>query len=172
MTILVASGYPRAVVPDVLRTDSASAETQLRAKHLQFRIVYRLATPALANEVLAQSPMAGHSVLQGTRVELTVARTLHWVKVLASSGSGGYLSRAFTVPKRWRIRYRLNAGDLGFALAQIGWSPEGALFGTAGFTAHDSNRLDTHVVTTPGTYRLSLSPYLGTTWYLEVDVLE
>lgn len=172
VTIVVASGYPRSVVPDLLRTDSASAETQLRAKHLQFRIVYRLAPPALANQVLAQTPAAGHSVLQGTPVELTVARTLHWVKILASSGSSGYLSRAFSAPKRWRIRYRLGPGDLGFALAQIGWSPDGALFGTAGFTAHDSNRLDTRIVTTPGTYRLSISPYLGTTWHVEIDALE
>ena len=172
VTIMVASGYPRATVPDVRRTDSASAETQLRAKHLQFRVVYRLAPRALANKVLDQSPAAGTSVYQGTRVRLTVARTLHWVKVFADAGSRDYLSNAFTVPKRWRIRYRLAAGDLGLAFAQVSWSPDGSLLGGAGFTAYNSDSLRTYVVPDPGTYRLSVSPYLGTGWYVEVDALE
>jgi beta-lactam-binding protein with PASTA domain len=172
VTIVVASGYPRAVVPDVLRTDSASAETQLQAKHLRFQIVYRLAPRVSENTVLGQSPAAGTSVYQGTRVELTVARTLRWVKIFAESGSRGYLSDAFTVPKRWRIRYRLAAGDLGLAFAQFRWSPDGDLFGGSGFTAYNSNRLGTYVVPAPGTYRLSVSPYLGADWYVEVDALE
>jgi len=172
VTIVVASGYPRSVVPNVLRTDSTSAESQLRAKHLRFRIAYRLAPRGLANKVLEQRPAAGATVYQGTPVELTVARTLHWVKVFADSGSRDYLSDAFTVPKRWRIRYRLAAGDLGLAFAQVSWAPGGGPFGGAGFTAYNSDSLRTYVVPDPGTYRLSVSPYLGTDWYVEVDALE
>jgi serine/threonine-protein kinase len=172
VTIMIASGYPRAVVPNVLQTKLATAETQLRAKHLAFRIEYRLAPRASAGQVLSQWPAAGASVYQGTRVRLTVARTLHWVKVFADSGSGGYQSEAFTVPKRWRIRFRLAAGDLGLAFAQVSWAPDGDLFGGAGFTAYNSDRLRTYVVPAPGTYRLSVSPYLGAAWYVEVDAFE
>ena len=172
VSIVVASGYPRAVVPDVLRTDFASAETQLQAKHLRFRIVYRLAPRVSENKVLGQSPAAGTSVYQGTRVELTVARTPRWVKIFAESGSRGYLSDAFTVAKRWRIRYRLAGGDLGLAFAQFRWSPDGDPSGGAGFTVYKSNRLGTYVVPATGTYRLSVSPYLCTDWYVEVDALE
>jgi hypothetical protein len=119
--------------------------------------------------VLGQWPAAGASVYQGTRVQLTLARTSHWVKVFADSGSRDYQSEAFSVPTRWRIRYRLAAGDLGVALAQVSWSPDGALFGGAGFTAYSGDGLRTYVVRAPGTYRLSVSPYLGASWYVEVD---
>jgi hypothetical protein len=156
----------------VRRTDFASAEAQLQAKHLRYRIVYRLEPRALANQVLDQSPAAGASVYQGTRVQLTVARTLRWVRVFADSGSRGYVSDAFTVPRSWRIRYRLGTGELGFAFAQVNWSPEGGPFGGDGFTSYHSGGLRTHAVTGPGTYRLSVDPYLGTTWYVEVDALE
>jgi serine/threonine-protein kinase len=169
VTIMVASGYPRAVVPNVLQTNVAAAETQLRAKHLRFRIQYSLAPRTSANQVLSQQPAAGASVYQGTRVQLTVARTSHWVKVFAGSGTSSYESEAFTVSKRWRIRYRLSGGDLGFALAQISWSPGGDPFGGAGFSAYSSDGLRTYVVPTPGTYRLSVSPYLDASWYVEVD---
>lgn len=169
VTIMVASGYPRAVVPNLLGTNVAAAETQLRAKHLRFRIQYRLARRAAPNQVLGQWPAAGASVYQGTQMQLAVARTSHWVKVFAHSGSGTYQSDAFTVPERWRIRYRLTAGDLGFALAQISWSPDGALFGGAGFTARNGDGLRTHLVRASGTYSLSVSPYLGASWYVEAD---
>jgi beta-lactam-binding protein with PASTA domain len=169
VTIMVASGYPRAVVPSLLGTNVAAAETHLRAKHLGFRIQYRLAPRASANRVLGQWPAAGASVYQGTRVQLTLALNSGWVKVFAESGSRRYQSDAFTVPERWRIRYRVAAGDLGFALAQVSWSPEGALFAGAGFTAYSSDGLRTYVVRAPGTYRLSISPYLGASWYVEVD---
>jgi hypothetical protein len=105
-------------------------------------------------------------------MQLTVARTLHWVKVFAISGSGDYQSGAFAVPKRWRIRFRLAAGDIGFAFARVGWAPDGDPFGGTGFTAYNSDRLRTYVVPAPGTYRLSISPYLGAAWHLEVDALK
>jgi serine/threonine-protein kinase len=172
VTIVVASGYPRSVVPDVVQTNLAAAEKHLQAKHLQYRIVYRLAPRALANEVLSQSPAAGASIYQGTHVRLTVGRTLHWVKVFAYSGSRNYQTNAFTVPKRWRIRYRLTPGPLGLALAQVNWSPDGDPFGGDGFTAYNSRSLRTYVVPNAGTYRLSVSPYPGTAWYVEIDALE
>ena len=40
--IVIASGYPRAVVPEVLDADLASARSKLEAKHLRYQIVYRL----------------------------------------------------------------------------------------------------------------------------------
>jgi serine/threonine-protein kinase len=172
VTIMIASGYPRATVPNVLQSNVAAAEAQLRAKHLRFRIVHRLAPPALANEVVRQWPAAGVSVYQGTRMQLAVARTLHWVKVLAVTGSGDYQSAAFTVPGRWRIRFRLAASDIGVAFARVSWAPDGNLFGGAGFTAYNSDTLRTYVVPAPGTYRLSISPYLGAGWHVEIDAFK
>jgi len=52
---------------------------------------------------------------------------------------------------------------------QISWSPDGALFGGGGFTARNGDGLRTYVVRADGTYRLSVSPYLGASWYVEVD---
>jgi serine/threonine-protein kinase len=172
VTIMIASGYPRAVVPNVEHSNVAAAEAQVRAKHLRFRITYRLAPPAFANQVVGQWPAAGASVYQGTRMQLTVARTERWVKVLSLTGSGDYQTDAFAVPGRWRIRFRLDPRDIGFAFAQVSWAPDGNLFGGAGFTAYSSNTLRTHVVPAPGTYRLSISPYLGAAWHIEVDAFK
>src|SRR5262249_51898107 len=105
--IFVASGYPRAVVPDVRQLDLRSAREQLAARHLGYQIVYRLDETVPANQVLGQSPAPGATVYSGARVRLSVARTLRWVKVFADAGSHAYQSNSFTVPDRWRIRYRL-----------------------------------------------------------------
>jgi serine/threonine-protein kinase len=172
VTIVVASGYPRSVVPDLLQTDFVAAESRLQSEHLRFRVVYRLEPRSLANQVLDQQPTAGTSVYQGTRIQLTVARTPQWVKVFAVSGTRGYLSAAFTVPQRWRIRYRLSTGYLGFGLAEVSWAPTGGLFGGNGFTAHDNGSLRTYIVPDPGTYQLTVSPYFGTGWYVEVDAFK
>src|SRR5262249_56559652 len=83
--IVVASGYPRAVVPDVQRLDLRSAGTQLAAKHLRYQVVYRLDGSVPANQVLGQSPAPGTTVYSGARVRLTVARTLRWGKVFADN---------------------------------------------------------------------------------------
>jgi serine/threonine protein kinase len=171
--IVVASGYPRSVVPNVENASLASAQTQLEAKHLRYRIVYRLAQNVPKNQVLGQIPGAGATVYQGTRVRLTVARTLQWVKVLAASGADAYASDPFTVPDRWRIRYRLTAGDFGPAVAQVGWSAAGALFADNGFIADTAGVLRTHAVTDgAGTYKLAITPYAGTAWYVEVDAFK
>jgi hypothetical protein len=112
-------------------------------------------------------------VYQGTRVRLTVSRTQRWVTVLSQSGGDGYESEPFTVPNRWRIRYRLAAGDFGPALARFSWARDGDVFGTGGFLASTAGDVATYTATDgAGTYRLAVSPYAGTSWYVEVDALE
>jgi len=170
--IVVASGYPRAVVPDVQNHDVASAEAQLAAKHLRSHIVYRL-TNDEPNVVLRQIPAAGATVYSGTRVRLTVSRTLRWVRVLAQSGTGGFVSDAFTVPRHWRIRYRLSPGAFGPALAQIRWARDNDVFVDGSFVADSPGALRTYGVGDgAGTFRLAVSPYAETSWYVEVDALE
>jgi hypothetical protein len=125
------------------------------------------------NQVLGQNPAAGAVVYQGSRIRLTVARTLRWVKVFAGSGADLYESAPFTVPERWRIRYRLTGGDFGPALARVSWSHDGNLFGDGSFIADGAGPLRTYAVSDgAGTYKLTVSPYVGTAWYVEVDALE
>jgi beta-lactam-binding protein with PASTA domain/predicted Ser/Thr protein kinase len=173
--IVVASGYPRAVVPDVQNIDAGSARRQLEAKHLRYTIVYRLSRTSSPNTVLAQKPRPGATVYSGTRVRLAVSRTLRWDKVFADSGSGAYESVAFTVSRKWRIRYRLDGGD-GFAgvVTEFAWAREGDFFRDGSFLADTAGELSVHDVSDgPGTYRLSVRPYSsGTTWYVEVDTLQ
>jgi eukaryotic-like serine/threonine-protein kinase len=172
VTIVVASGYPRSVVPDVRNGDLSSAEEQLATNHLRYRLVWRLTDAAPPNEVLDQIPAAGTSVYQGAQVRLTVARTLHWVKLFSASGSDDYESDVFTVPDRWRIRYRLAANDLGLALARFGWvgSDEN---GGHSFLANSTGALRTYVSSDgAGSYRLEIGSYAGTRWYVEVDALK
>jgi beta-lactam-binding protein with PASTA domain len=170
--IVVASGYPRAVVPDVQNHDAEAAQAQLAAKHLRAHVVYRLTSDA-PNVVLRQIPAAGATVYSGTRVRLTVSRTLRWVSVLARSGTGAFVSDAFTVPRHWRIRYRLAPGSFGPALAQVRWARESDLFVDGSFVADSPGSLRTHAVGDgAGTFRLAISPYGETSWYVEVDALE
>jgi len=171
--IVIASGYPRAVVPNVENGDLAAAQSQLASKHLRYRVVYRLTQDTTPNLVLGQIPAAGATVYSGTTVRLTVSRTLRWVRVLAQSGSDSFESDPFTVPRHWRIRYRLAPGAFGPALAQLSWAREGDLFGGNGFVADSPNGTRTYAVADgAGTYRLAVSPYAGTGWYVEVDALE
>jgi hypothetical protein len=169
--IFVASGYPRAVVPNVQKLDLRSAGTQLTAKHLRYRVVYRLDPGAGVNQVLDQSPTPGATVYSGARIRLTVARTHRWVRVFADTGSDGYESDPFSVPDRWRIRYRLTAGKPFFpALAQFSWARAGQPWGNGGFFANGSDGLTVYSVQDgAGVYRLGISPYAGTAWYVEVD---
>ncbi|HEY1368971.1 MAG TPA: protein kinase [Gaiellaceae bacterium] len=169
--IVVASGYPRAVVPDVENADLASAQTELEGKHLRYHVVYRLARNAPVNQVLGQIPAAGATVYSGTRVRLTVARTLRWVSVLSRSGTDFYESDPFTVPEHWRIRYRLDPGDFATPLAQISWTPDGGLW-DGSFIAHSAGQPRTYAVGRAGTYRLAVRPFAGTAWHVEVQALE
>jgi serine/threonine-protein kinase len=172
VTIVVASGYPRATVPDVRNDALASAESRLESNGLRYRLVYRLTDAVRPGQVLAQIPAGGINVYQGTQVRLTISRTLRWVKVFSTSGTDAYESDSFTVPDRWRIRYRLEAGAFGFALARFAWTPEGDLFGGGTFRANVAGTLRTYGVPDgAGTYRISVNPYAGTAWYVEVDAL-
>ena len=121
VTLVVASGYPHSVVPDVRGTDVASAQQQLAAKHLRYRLVWRL-TEGTPGQVLDQIPAPGMTVYQGAQIRLTVTRTLRWVKLFAVSNSDDYVSDPFTVPEHWRIRYRLTGNDYGLAFAQFSWA--------------------------------------------------
>ena len=61
MGILVASGYPREVVPQVVEADLASAQSKLEAKHLRYQVVYRLMPNEPVNQVVGQIPPRARS---------------------------------------------------------------------------------------------------------------
>ena len=172
VTMVVASGYPRAVVPEVRSSALADAEARLAAALLRYRLVWRLTDAAPPDQVLDQIPAAGTSVYQGARIRLTIARTLHWVKLFARSGSDSLDTNAFTVPARWRIRYRLSPNPFGLAVAQFAWSAPDEISGSS-FVANNAGSLRTFVPADgAGSYRLSVRPYAGASWYVEVDALE
>jgi eukaryotic-like serine/threonine-protein kinase len=173
VTLIVASGYPRAVVPEVRDTDLSSAKAQLASRNLRYRLVWRLTDAASPGQVLEQIPSAGATVYQGAQIRLTVARTLRWVKVFSASGTDEYESDVFTVPERWRIRYRLVPNEFGLAVAQIGWAGEGDGSAARSFLASGAGALRTYVSSDgAGTFKLVVRPYAGTHWYVEVDALK
>jgi hypothetical protein len=94
------------------------------------------------------------------------------VKLLARSGSDSFDSDVFNVPARWRIRYRLSANLFGVAVAQFGWSGPDEIGGSS-FLATSPGSLRTFVPTDgAGSYRLTVRPFAGASWYVEVDALE
>ncbi len=168
--IVVASGYPREAVPQVLNADLASAQSKLDAKHLRSQIVYRLLPNTPAGEVVGQTPSAGAIVYRGARVRLTVARTYRWVNLFRWSGTDRFHSHPFRVPARWRIRYRLAAAAALPPLAQFFWLRDGDPFAGHGFVATDTG---SHIVPDgAGTYRLAVNPIAGTSWSVELDAFE
>jgi len=170
--VVIASGYPRAIVPNVENAELAAARTQLLAKHLRYHVVYRLQHDVPPNEVIGQIPAAGATVYRGTRVRLTVARRLRWRRVFAQTGADPFESDPFTVPAHWRIRYRLDPGPFGAGVAQLSWKQDDAFFGGDGFVASGTKGLQTRTVSDgAGTYRLAVNPYAGAGWYVEVDAL-
>ena len=171
VTVVVASGYPRSVVPDVRNVDLASAQRELAAKRLRYRLVWRL-SEGTPGQVLDQIPAPGTTVYQGAKIRLTITRTLRWVKLFAVSGSDDYESDVFTVPERWRIRYRLTGNDFGLAIAQLGWAGVDDSGGHS-FFANGAGSLRTYVSDDgAGSYRLNVRPVAGTHWYVEVEALE
>jgi serine/threonine-protein kinase len=172
--VVVSSGWPRAVVPDVQNVDLASAKQQLEAKRLRVGVVYRPAGTNAPNQVVTQQPRAGSTVYRGTRVWLAVARTQRWQQVFAQSGSGEFESTPFTVAGKWRIRYRLDGGDFfGNASTELSWTRDGDVFGGGSFVTGSTGALQVHSVSDgAGTYRLDVRPdSLGTSWYVEIDAL-
>ena len=71
-------------------------------------------------------------------------------------------------------RYRLAPGALGPALAPgQGGRTSGSRSSTGAFVADSPGGVRTDAVAgDPGTYRLAVSPYAGTSWYVEWDALE
>ena len=173
VSIVVASGYPREVVPQVANADLASAQLKLEAKHLSYRIVYRLMPNESVNQVVGQIPSAGAIVYRGSRIRLAVARTYHWMTLFRWSGTDRFQSGPFTVPARWRIRYRLAAAASFPALAQFLWLPEGGgPFAGHGFVASGTGSRSYVVPDGAGTYRLAVNPLAATSWSVEVDAFE
>jgi len=170
--IVLASGYPRAVVPQVLNADLASAQSKLDAKHLRYQVVYKLTPDGPVNQVVGQLPSAGAIVYSGTRIRLTVTRTHRWVNLFRWSGTDGFRSDPFTVPARWRIRYRLAAETSLPALAQFSWRPDDEPFAGNGFVATDTGARSYVVPDGAGTYSLAVNPLAGTTWSVELDAFE
>src|SRR5215831_6974655 len=172
VTMIVASGYPRAVVPDVRNSALTDAEARLAALGLRYRLVWRLTDAATPDQVLDQIPAAGISVYQGAKIRLTIARTFHWAKLFSRSGSHGFESGVFSVPARWRIRYRLSGNAFGLAIAQFSWSGTDEIGGST-FLASKAGSLRTFVPTNgAGSYRLAVRPFAGAGWYVEVDAFE
>ena len=170
--IIVASGYPREVVPQVVNADLASAQSRLEATHLRYQIVYRLMPNGSVNEVVGQIPSAGAIVYRGSRIRLTVARTYHWVNLFRWSGMDRFQSDPFTVPAHWRIRYQLAATASLPALAQFFWLPDSEPYAGHGFVASDTGTRSYVVRDGAGTYRLAVDPLAGTSWSVEVDAFE
>jgi beta-lactam-binding protein with PASTA domain/predicted Ser/Thr protein kinase len=170
--VLVASGYPRRVVPNVVDLDLATAQARLDQDHFRYQVVYRLMPNASANQVVRQLPRAGAVVYRGTRVRLTVTRSYRWVTVFSKAGRGSYESDPFTVGHRWRIRYRLTPGSQFLPpLARLSWSRDGEPHAGDRFLATDTSS-HTSVVDGSGTYRLSVEPYAGTDWSVQVEAYE
>ena len=73
--IVISTGWPRQVVPDLAGFDVEAAKQELVAKHLRYGIVYRRTQTAVADQVLAQKPAAGddglprHACLDRRRAE-------------------------------------------------------------------------------------------------------
>jgi beta-lactam-binding protein with PASTA domain/predicted Ser/Thr protein kinase len=172
--IVVSSGWPRQVVPDLSGLDLESAKQALEAKHLRYGVVYHRSQTAVPDHVLAQKPAAGNTVYEGTRIWLGAARRAHWTKVFSTSGSDAYDTVPFTVRGRWRIQYRLDAGDDSDPFAEISWTRDGDLFSDGSFVADTSGALRTHDVSDgAGTYHLTVRPYASdASWYVEVESLQ
>ena len=64
VTIVLSSGYPRTIVPDVLNTALSSAESQLAAKHLHYTLTYAPSQKQAPNYVLNQLPQTGATMIQ------------------------------------------------------------------------------------------------------------
>ena len=168
--VLVASGYPRAVVPSVENNALDAARAQLEAKHLRSYVVYRQDESAPVGNVLRQLPRAGATVYAGTRVRLTVSRGHGWTPVLLQSGSGNFESGPFVVSGRWRVVFRLRSGgEWRPPVAQVAWARDGSWFSSGSFVAHGDGVRTVPVSGAAGSYRLAITPLPGTSWQVEVD---
>jgi serine/threonine-protein kinase len=168
--VLVASGYPRAVVPPVENLGLAAARAQLGTKHLHSYVVYEQEASVPVGQVVRQLPKAGATVYSGTRIRLTVSRGHRWTPVLRQSGSGSFESNQFDVAGRWRVVLRLRSGgQWRLPVAQVSWAKDGSWFSTGGFVAHGTGIRSVPVSGADGSYRLAVTTFPGTSWQVEVD---
>ena len=94
------------------------------------------------------------------------------MSLFRSSGTDRFQSDPFTVPARWRIRYRLAAAEFLPALAQFLWLPNGEPYAGHGFIATDTGVRSYVLSDGAGIYRLAVNPLAGTSWSVEVDAFE
>jgi serine/threonine-protein kinase len=168
--VLIASGYPRAVVPPVENLGLDAARAQLETRHLGSYVVYQQDAGVPVGRVLRQLPKAGATVYSGTRIRLTVSRGHRWTPVLRQSGSGSFESTPFAVAGRWRVVLRLRSGgDWQLPVAQVNWAKDGSWFSSGGFVAHGTGIRSVPVSDADGSYRLAVTTFPGTSWQVEVD---
>jgi serine/threonine-protein kinase len=172
VTILIASGYPKSMVPTLRGLALPAAESVLGARHLRPAVVY-VPSQTRAGRVLSQSPPPGSVSVRGHTVQLNVGRGLQWRRLISQFGSGIYRSAPFTVSRSWRIRYRCgSAYPWGFVLTSFFWTGPHDL--SDGFTADGADGVHTvYPPSGPGTFQLQVVPYApASTWYVEVDQLQ
>ena len=171
--IVLASGYPRAVVPDVQNHDVASAEGQLAAKHLGAHIVYRL-TNDTPNLVLRADSRGGRDGLQrnagpadgfadaalGESARAVGNGRLRERCVYRPRGTGG--SGIDSLPARSGRRSPRSGGRRERSVRRRELRRRSRPGGVRTYA----------VAGDAGTYRLAVSPYGETNWYVEVDALE
>jgi len=173
VTILIASGYPKSVVPRLRGLPLSSAQGVLGARHLRYSVIYVPARWIPVNQVMSQSPPPGSVSVQGSAVQLKVARALEWRRVFSHYGSGAYRSPPFVVGRSWRIQYRC-ATTVPFSVALTGFTWTGPDGSSDSFTATGAGGLHAyHPSSGAGTFQMEVDPYgFGTTWYFEIDSLE
>jgi serine/threonine-protein kinase len=169
--LLVSSGYPRAVVPDLRSSDLGAAQAELGRKHLRWDVSYVVSGNRTPNEVVAQSPRPGATTIQGRTVRLTVSRRLQWVKVLDACGSDPYESPTLSLGSRWRIRYRVegDGGFFDFASATFSW--RGTDYRRGYFRAGDAEDWHDYDVDDAGSWTIAVRSY-DASWCFEVHELE
>jgi serine/threonine-protein kinase len=178
VTILISSGYPKSTVPALRGSTLSEAEGAVADQHLHYTVVYAPSQAIPAGEVMGQSPPPGSVMIQGHTVQITVARTPQWKRLISQYGTDTYQSPPFTVGEHWRIVYRCGITDpnsFATVLTEFSWSSTDPLGPQDSFSANTAGpELHTYYPSSgAGTFQLEVNPFgSGTTWYFEVDALE
>jgi eukaryotic-like serine/threonine-protein kinase len=178
VTILVSSGYPKSTVPALRGTTLSDAEGAVADQHLHYTVAYAPSQSIPAGQVMSQSPAPGSVMVQGHTVQITVARTPQWKRLISQYGTDTYQSPPFTVGQHWRIVYHCGITDpssLVTVLTDFSWSSTDPLGPQDSFSANTAGpELHTYYPSSgAGTFQLQVEPYeAGTTWYFEVDALQ
>ena len=175
MRVVVSSGFPRAVVPDVQNVDLEIGAGQLEAKHLRYGSFTGLRT-ALRRTTWPRAHPSRARPLRRPRVgsPLPAGR---WRAVFADSGSGEYESAPFDCPgqvadplpaRRRRRRLGRDGRD------RVGAGRRFLRLRDGSIVAETPGSLKVHRVGDgAGTYRLTVRPDVREmSWYVEVDARE